>query len=73
MNSHATLYQTRVLESELLQEYVIKVTVHVGTDQNVEIEIFTEYKHTLNELPVKKKFNMSNSLREIANESFYRK
>ena len=25
----------------------IKVTVHVGTDQNIEIEIFAEYKYTL--------------------------
>ena len=32
-----------------------KVTVHVGTYQNIEIEIFTEYKYTLNELLVKKK------------------
>ena len=24
----------------------IKVTVHVGTDQNIEIEIFAEYKYT---------------------------
>ena len=27
-----------------------KVTVHVGTDQNIETEIFAEYKYTLNEL-----------------------
>ena len=32
-----------------------KVTVHVGTYQNIEIEIFTKYKYTLNELLVKKK------------------
>ena len=25
-----------------------KVTVHVGTDQNIEIKIFAEYKYTLN-------------------------
>ena len=25
----------------------IKVTVHVGTDQNIEIEIFAKYKYTL--------------------------
>ena len=31
----------------------LKVTVHVGTDQNIEIEIFAEYKYTLNKLPVK--------------------
>ena len=28
----------------------LKVTVHVGTDQNIEIEIFAEYKYTLNKL-----------------------
>ena len=32
--------------------YYTKVTIHVGTDQNIEIEIFAEYKYTLNELPV---------------------
>ena len=32
----------------------IKVTVHVGKDQNIEIEIFAEYKYTLNELLVTK-------------------
>ena len=32
----------------------VKVTFHVGTDQNIEIEIFAEYEYTLNELPVKK-------------------
>ena len=26
---------------------IFKVTVHVGTDQNFEIEIFAEYKYTL--------------------------
>ena len=31
-----------------------KVTVHVGTDQNIEIEIFAEYKYALNELLVTK-------------------
>ena len=31
-----------------------KVTVHVGADQNIEIEIFAEYKYTLNELLVTK-------------------
>ena len=34
--------------------YIIKVTVHVGMDQNIEIEIFVEYKHALNELLVAK-------------------
>ena len=34
----------------------IMVTVHVATDQNIEIEIFAEYKYTLNELPVKNFF-----------------
>ena len=33
---------------------IIKVTVHVGTDQNIEIEIFAEYKYVLNELLVTK-------------------
>ena len=33
-----------------------KLTVHFGTDQNIENDIFAEYKHTLNELPVKKSF-----------------
>ena len=51
--------------------YYIKVTVHVGTDQNIEIEIFAEYKYTLNELPVNFFFNLSNSLRDMANESLY--
>ena len=32
---------------------IFKVTVHVGTDQNIEIEIFAENKYTLNELPIK--------------------
>ena len=32
----------------------LKVTVHVGTDQNIEIEIFAEYKYALNELLVTK-------------------
>ena len=32
----------------------IKVTVHVATDQNIEIENFAEYKYTLNELLVTK-------------------
>ena len=44
----------------------MKVTVHIGTDQNIKIEIFAEYKYTLNELPVKIIFffNTSNSLRD---------
>ena len=29
---------------------VLKDTVPVGTDQNIEVEIFVEYKYTLNEL-----------------------
>ena len=32
----------------------LKVTVHVGTDQNIENEIFAEYKYTLNKLLVTK-------------------
>ena len=53
----------------------IKVTVHVGTDQNFEIEIFAEYKYTLNELSSSQKnfFNTSNSLQGMTNTSFYRK
>ena len=41
-----------------LKRCVIKVTVHVGTDQNFEIEIFAEYKYTLNELLLKKCFSI---------------
>ena len=53
---------------------LIEVTVHVGTDQNIEIEIFAEYKYTLNELPVKNIFSIRlNSLCDMANEGFYRK
>ena len=33
---------------------IVKVTVHVGTDQNIVIEIFAEYKYTLNKLLVTK-------------------
>ena len=33
---------------------LLKVTVHVGRDQNIEIEIFAEYKYTLNGLLVTK-------------------
>ena len=52
----------------------IKDTVHVETDQNFEIDISAEYKYTLNELLVKKIFfNTSNSLRDMTNESVYRK
>ena len=29
-----------------LCEHVLKVTVHVGTDQNIRIDIFAEYKYT---------------------------
>ena len=48
-----------------------KVTFHIGADQNFEIEIFAEYKYTLNELLVKiNVFCMSNSLRDMTNESF---
>ena len=36
-------------------EINFKVTIHIGTDQNFEIEIFAEYKYTLNELLVKRK------------------
>ena len=53
----------------------LTVTVYVGTDQNFEIEIFADDKYTLNELLVKKEmfFITSNSLRDMKNESFYRK
>ena len=54
--------------------FFLKVTVHVGTDQNIEIALFAEYKYTLDELLVKKIFfSTSNSLRDMTNESFYRK
>ena len=44
------------------------------TDQNFEIEIFAKYKYTWNELLDKKMFfNTPNSLRDMTNESFYRK
>ena len=32
----------------------VKVTVQVGTDQNIAIEIFAEFKYTLNEFLDKK-------------------
>ena len=35
---------------------MLKVTVNVGADQNIEIEIFAKYKYTLNELLVTKFF-----------------
>ena len=48
--------------------------IQVETDQDFEIEVFAEYKYTLNELLVKKMFfSTSNSLRDMTNESFYRK
>ena len=37
----------------LSENYTLKVTVHVGMDQNIKIEIFAECEYTLNELPVK--------------------
>ena len=43
----------------------IMVTVHVATDQNIEIEIFAEYKYTLNELPVKFFFSIRQIVCEI--------
>ena len=52
---------------------LFEVTVHVGTDQNFEIEIFAECKSTLNELLEKMFFDTSNSWRDMTNESFYRK
>ena len=39
---------------KLCQTGTIKDTVPVGTDQNIEIEIWAEYKYTLNELLVTK-------------------
>ena len=48
----------------------LKVTVQVGTDQNSKLRFS---QNILNELLVKKIFfNMSNSLRDMTNESFYR-
>ena len=53
---------------------VFKVSIHVGTDQNMEIDNLAEYKHTLHELPVLIFFQyVYKSLRDMANESFYRK
>ena len=46
----------RPLPSRSLVWTKLNVTVHVGMDQNIEIEIFAEYKYILNELPVKKKY-----------------
>ena len=48
----------------------LKVTVQVGTDQNSKLRFS---QNILNELLVKKIFfNMSNRLRDMTNESFYR-
>ena len=45
------------------------------TLERIEIEIFAEYKYTLNKLPVKIFFfnTSKNSLRDMVNERFYRK
>ena len=62
------------MQNHTLLELLFKVTTHVGTDQNFEIEIFAEYKYTLNERLVKKMFfKTPNSLQDMTNESFYRK
>ena len=37
---------------------LLKVTVHAGTNQTIEIEIFVEYKYTVNELLIKKSFSI---------------
>ena len=37
-----------VNESQV-RTFIIKVTVNIGTDQNIEIAIFAEYTYTLNE------------------------
>ena len=51
--------------------HFFKVTVHIGMNQNTEIEIFTEYKSTLNELLIKIMFfNTSNSLQDMTNRRF---
>ena len=51
--------------------HFFKVTVHIGMNQNIEIEIFTEYKSTLNELLIKIMFfNTSNSLQDMTNRRF---
>ena len=59
----------------MLSRELFKVIVHVGTDQNIEIEIFADYKYTLNGLLVTKSFflNTFNSLRDMTSESFHRK
>ena len=41
----------------VLIEMLVKVTVHVGMDQNIKIEIFAEYNYTLNELLVTKNYS----------------
>ena len=69
-----TLQSVQPFDLGRIVSLLLKVTVHVGTDQNFEIEIFAEYKYTLNELLVKKMFfNTSNSFRDTPNENFYRK
>ena len=68
-----TWHKATACNSELATKEV-KVTVHVGTDQNIEIEIFAEYKLTLNELLVTTiDFNTFNSLRNMTSESSQRK
>ena len=44
----------KLINVHLILAIMFKVTVLVGTDQNIEIEIFAEYKYTSNELLVKK-------------------
>ena len=49
------LFYTKLRRLNLcLEKGSVKVTVHVGTEQNIENEIFAEYKYTLNELLVTK-------------------
>ena len=48
----ATFFGVRICSSGC--GFSFKVTVHVGTDQNIEIEIFAEDKCTLNKLLVTK-------------------
>ena len=58
----------------LMGFFFFKVTAHVGADSDFKIEIFAEYKYTLNELLVEKVFlNTSYSLRDMTKERFYRK
>ena len=68
------MYSVKIRGHRKIDLITLKVTVHIGTDQNFEIEIFAKSKYTLNELLVRKMFlYTSNGLRDMTNESFHRK